>query len=92
MKLIIAASILLITNLVCFLLMRHDKQLAKKGGRRIPERTLFIAAACFGAIGGTLAMHLFRHKTQHWYFKVFFPLMMLAQIILIAFVCWKWLI
>ena len=92
MKLIIATIILFCTNLVCILLMHHDKKQAKKVGRRIPERTLFISAACFGAIGGTLAMHLFRHKTQHWYFKVFFPLMMLAQIIIIAFVCWKWLI
>ena len=92
MKLIIAAVILFVTNLICFLLMRHDKQLAKKGARRIPERTLFISAACFGAVGGTLAMSLFRHKTKHWYFKVFFPLMALAQIVIVAFVCWKWLL
>lgn len=92
MKLIIAAAILLLTNLICFLLMRHDKQQAKAGGRRTPERTLFISAACFGAIGGTLAMYLFRHKTQHWYFKVFFPLMMLAQIVLAGVICWAWLI
>ena len=83
MKLIIAAVILLITNLICFLLMRHDKQLAKKGARRIPERTLFISAACFGAVGGTLAMSLFRHKTKHWYFKVFFPVFLIVQISLL---------
>ena len=92
MKLIIAAAALLITNLICFLLMRYDKQLARKGGRRIPERTLFISAGCFGAIGGTLAMYIFHHKTKHWDFKTFFPLMMLAQIVIIGFVVWRWLL
>ena len=92
MKLIIAAIVLFITNLICFLLMRHDKQLARKGGRRISERTLFISAGCFGAIGGTLAMQVYRHKTKHWEFKTFFPLMMLVQIVIIGFVAWRFLI
>ena len=92
MKLIIAGAILFITNLFCFLLMRHDKQLARKGGRRIPERTLFLSAGCFGAIGGTIAMNLYRHKTKHWEFKTFFPLMMLAQIVIIGFVTWRFLL
>ena len=34
MKLIIAVILLIITNLTCFLLMRYDKQLSRKGGRR----------------------------------------------------------
>ena len=92
MKLIIAAAVLLILNLICFLLMRHDKQLAKKGGRRIPERTLFISAGCFGALGGTIAMYLFHHKTKHWTFKTFFPLMMILQIVIIGWVTWRFLI
>ena len=70
---------LLILNLVSFLLMRHDKRCAQKGRRRIPEKTLFLSAALFGAFGGTLAMFLFRHKTKHWYFRVFFPLLLIQQ-------------
>ena len=92
MKLAIAGVVLLITNAICFLLMRRDKRLAQSGKRRISEKTLFISAACFGALGGTLAMHLFRHKTKHWQFKVFFPLLMVLQIILAALICLKWLL
>ena len=66
-------------NAACFLLMRHDKRCADKNRRRIPEKTLFLFAALFGAAGGTLAMFLSRHKTKHWYFRVFFPLLMLLQ-------------
>ena len=66
-------------NTACFLLMAHDKQCAKKGRRRVPEKTLFAAAVLFGAFGGTLGMFLFRHKTKHWYFRVFFPLLVILQ-------------
>ena len=70
---------LLLLNLISFFLMRHDKQCAKKRLRRVPEKTLFLSAALFGALGGTLGMFVFRHKTKHWYFRVFFPLMMVLQ-------------
>ena len=70
---------LLLLNLLSFFLMYHDKQRAKKNGRRVPEKALFLSAALFGAFGGTLGMFLFRHKTKHWYFRVFFPLMLIVQ-------------
>ena len=76
--LIVAAAVLLM-NLISFFLMAHDKRQARRNGRRVPEKTLFLAAGLFGAFGGTLGMFLFRHKTKHWYFRVFFPLMMLLQ-------------
>lgn len=66
-------------NLGSFLLMGYDKKCAKEGARRVPEKTLFLAAGLFGALGGTLGMFLFRHKTKHWYFRVFFPLMLIIQ-------------
>ena len=71
--------ILVVMNLISLLLMRHDKQCARKNRRRVPERTLFLAAALFGTLGGTLGMFLFRHKTKHWYFRVFFPLLLVLQ-------------
>jgi hypothetical protein len=37
MELIVVIGIVLITNLVCFFLMRYDKQCARQGKRRIPE-------------------------------------------------------
>jgi uncharacterized membrane protein YsdA (DUF1294 family) len=76
---IVIPGALLLLNLISFFLMRHDKQCAKKNQRRVPERTLFVSAALFGALGGTLGMFVFRHKTKHWYFRVFFPLMMVLQ-------------
>ena len=75
--------LLVITNLISFLMMWHDKRCARKGKWRVPEATLFIACACFGGIGGVLGMNLLRHKTKHWYFKLFFPLMMVVQIVLL---------
>ena len=70
---------LIVMNLLCFILMGCDKARAKKKKRRVPERTLFLAAILFGAAGGTLGMLVFRHKTKHWYFKVFFPLLAVLQ-------------
>ena len=91
MKLIIAGAILFLLNLFSFFLMHYDKQCAKKGKRRVPEKTLFLAAACFGALGGTAGMFIFRHKTKHWYFRVFFPLMMVAQAFIAGYAVSRWL-
>lgn len=79
----IAAGVLLVTNLICYLLMKKDKKLAQNNERRISEKTLFISCACFGALGGVLGMQLCRHKTKHWYFKVFFPVFLILQVALL---------
>ena len=92
MKLILAGALIFTTNLICFLLMRYDKQCARNGKKRVPERTLFLSAGLFGAIGGTLAMQIYRHKTKHWDFKTFFSLMMILQIVIIGFAAWRFLI
>ena len=76
---IIVLGALLALNLISFFLMGHDKQCARKNRRRVPEKTLFLSAILFGALGGTLGMYVFRHKTKHWYFKVFFPLLVFLQ-------------
>ncbi len=81
---IIIIAVLALLNLVSFCLMAYDKHCAKAGKWRVPEKTLFIAAACFGGLGGVLGMVLCRHKTKHWYFKVFFPLLLAVQIVLLA--------
>lgn len=85
---LIALIVLAVTNAVSFLLMRHDKQCAKKGKWRVKEAHLFLATACFGGLGGVLGMQLLRHKTQHWYFKLFFPLLLIVQVILLAAGAW----
>ena len=80
---VIAAVLLAGLNILSFSLMAWDKHCARAGKWRIPEKTLFIAAACFGGLGGVLGMILCRHKTKHWYFKVFFPVMLIVQIVLL---------
>ena len=80
----IIAAVLAVLNLLSFCLMAYDKRLAKTGKRRVPEKTLFLAAACFGGLGGVLGMTLCRHKTKHWYFRLFFPLFLIVQIGLLA--------
>ena len=91
-KLVILIVFLAVTNLTCFFLMRHDKKCAEKGKWRVPEKTLFLSAALFGALGGVIAMRVFRHKTQHPKFKILFPLMLVIQIVIVGFVVWKWIL
>ena len=60
---------LLLMSAVTFFLMGWDKHLARCRRRRIPERVLLGWAAAGGALGGVLAMQLFRHKTLHRHFS-----------------------
>ena len=63
---------------------RFEAQRRRQGKWRVPEKTLFLVTACFGGLGGVLGMKVFHHKTQHWYFKVFFPVLLIIQIALLA--------
>ena len=82
---IAAAGFILFMNLLAFALMGIDKKKAQAGAWRIPEKTLFFVTALFGGLGGTLGMFLFHHKTKHWYFRLFFPLLFLLQAAAIAY-------
>ena len=86
MKILIGLGIVtVVMSIVSFCLMRYDKRCAIEHKRRVPERTLFLVAGLFGAIGGTIGMFVFRHKTNHWYFRTFFPTMMIIQIGILGF-------
>ena len=90
---IILAYFLLIT-IVAFALMGIDKHKAKKGAFRISEASLFITAILGGSIGSVAGMLIFHHKTNHWYFQVFMPLITLLQttgILLWAIIKTGWL-
>lgn len=76
-------------SVIAFALMGIDKSKARRGARRIPEKTLFLFTLLGGGIGGTLGMYMFHHKTRHWYFAVFFPLIAIAQIALCAWLVIK---
>lgn len=95
MKDIFVLCFLAIMNLISFLLMFIDKKRAIKqhtkdiNTRRIPERVLFLFTFLLEGLGGTLGIILCRHKTKHWYFTLFFPLMMILQILLLVYLYTK---
>lgn len=69
-------------NIIGFLIMFIDKQKAKKGAWRIPEKTLFFITALGGGIGTISGMYIFRHKTQKLQFVVGLPFITILEIIL----------
>lgn len=71
---------LLIVNAIAFLLMRIDKQKARKKKWRIPEATLMGFAAIGGSIGALMGMYTFRHKTLHKKFSIGIPAILIAQL------------
>jgi uncharacterized membrane protein YsdA (DUF1294 family) len=73
---------LILINLIGFFIMGEDKRRARIHQYRIPERTLWLFAFIGGAIGTTLGMKIFRHKTKHTSFKIGFPLLAIIEIIL----------
>ncbi len=79
-----AALWLALVNFSAFLLMGLDKSRARRGAWRISEKALFLPALLGGAAGGLLGMHLFHHKTRHWYFRLGFPALLLLQLALAA--------
>ena len=81
---LVALAIIAIMNIAAFALMGHDKRCAREGKWRVPERTLFLMTALFRGLGGVLGMKVFHHKTQHWYFRVFFPVLLVIQIVALA--------
>lgn len=74
---------LLVINLISFITMGVDKRKARKRAWRIPEATLFVLAIIGGSIGSIIGMHLFRHKTRHWYFLYGMPVILLMQVVLV---------
>lgn len=64
---------LLAMNLIGLAVMGIDKHRARVRAWRIPERTLFLVSIAGGSLGTWLGMYVFRHKTKHWYFVVWMP-------------------
>ena len=79
-----ALAVIAVMNIAAFALMGHDKKRARQGKWRVSEKTLFLVTACFGGLGGVLGMKVFHHKTRHWYFRVFFPVLLVLQAAAIA--------
>lgn len=64
------ALLLVALNLAAFLAHGLDKWRARRGGARIPERTLLLLALPLAAPGAWAGMHFFRHKTVKRSFRL----------------------
>lgn len=76
---------LLFVNLVGFFIMFVDKNRAIKNQWRISEKSLIGICVVGGSIGTLLGMQTFRHKTKHKKFTIGVPVILVLQIILLAF-------
>ena len=72
-------------SLVTFCFYGADKRRAKKGQWRVPEKVLLSLSFFGGALGGSLAMKLLRHKTKHWYFVAVNAIGLLWQIAAVVY-------
>lgn len=77
---------LITVNALGFAFMHADKQKARKGAWRIPEKVLLSIALIGSSMGCISGMRLFRHKTRHPLFSVGLPVILSIQIIGVIFV------
>ena len=73
---------LAVVNLLAFAMYGIDKRKAQIHAWRISEKALFIVAFMGGSLGAVIGMHLFHHKTRHWYFRYGLPAVLLLQVAL----------
>lgn len=76
---------LIIMNIVGFASMGIDKSKARRHAFRTPEKVLFMIAIFGGSLGSTIGMHIFHHKTKHWYFLYGMPAILVIHILIIAY-------
>ena len=77
---ICAACALIGWNIIVFIMYGADKRKAKKAKRRTSEKALLIAAFLLGGVGAAFGMRVFRHKTNHWKFRILVPLSALITV------------
>ena len=83
------AVFLAVMSAFLFCMMGLDKNRARRGEWRISERTLFVFALLGGAVGGTIGMFAFHHKTRHRAFRLCFPLLAAAQLALCGYLLFR---
>ncbi|TDK61818.1 DUF1294 domain-containing protein [Bacillus salipaludis] len=77
-------------NFTGLIIMWEDKQRAIHHKYRIQEKTLWLVALFGGAVGATMGMQLYRHKTKHVQFKIGFPLLAVIEFILMLYLFLKY--
>ena len=78
-----------VINLLAFILYGADKSRARKGRWRIPEKMLLGIAVIGGSVGAFLGMHIFHHKTRHWYFRYGLPVILALQAVAAWFLIFR---
>lgn len=75
-------------NVVAFLLYGVDKWKAKRAKWRISEATLIWMAVLGGSVGALLGIKLWHHKTLHAKFRYGVPTILIAQVLLAAWIAY----
>lgn len=84
MKLKIIIAYLIIISLIGIIMTITDKASARKGGQRVPERTLMLTGLLGAALPMFITMKLIRHKTKHLKFMLGLPLEAVLHIVITA--------
>ncbi|MBR3225291.1 MAG: DUF1294 domain-containing protein [Atopobiaceae bacterium] len=80
---------LALVNALTFAVFAWDKHVAANGNdrrRRVPEARLLGLGIIGGSLGGLLAMHAVRHKTQKWYFAWGLPCFIALHAVVLLYV------
>ena len=85
----ITLAVFLLVNIAALAAYGIDKRKAQKGRWRIPESTLLLLAFLGGALGASLGMRVFHHKTKHWKFKILVPLFLALHLALAVFLIYR---
>lgn len=85
----VAIIYLLAINVTAFVAYGIDKWKAKHNKWRISEMTLILLAFIGGALGALLGMKAFRHKTQHWKFRILVPIALMLWIAALIWLSYK---
>lgn len=83
----------MVLNVATFLAFGFDKLVAaddgidvrRKKGLCLPELRLLGFSLLGGAVGGMVAVRLFRHKMGKWYFVIGLPLFVILQMLLFLY-------
>lgn len=74
-----------LASLLLFGMMGADKKKPNGGSGESQKRRCFWWQFAAGAVGGTLGMYQFHHKTKHRSFQIGFPFLAVLQLLLLGY-------
>lgn len=89
--LLLIACVYAVLSVVTFVVFAHDKRAAKRGRRRVPERTLHALELACGWPGAILAMRLLRHKSAKRPYRAVLMAIITIHVIAWGALAWIWL-